>query len=416
MKQTIVFRNKIYKFDIGLVLILIALALTSLFAIYNAFNLIKYGGGMSYLLKQTMWYVVGFGVMIFLCSFSNEYIFKYMLNAYYILMVMLIYLLFSRFTKNLIGISLPFAPPINGAVSWFRIPLLGSFQPSEFIKIVLIVMVAQIITKHQERFPVATFRTDLRMFWEIAKVLLPPLILIFMQPDTGLCIIIGFNIFVLVLCSGIRKRYIIGIFGFITLFLVVFFYVYFNHQDILISLLSAYRVQRIEAWLDPESYILGSSNQLYTALLSLGSAGLAGFGMQANIIAIPEAQTDFIFAAFGQCFGFIGTVYVVILCLILDLYLCKIAYNTTNKTNRFIIIGIIGMLLYQQLQNMGMIIGLLPITGITLPLISYGGSSILSYFIAFALIMNISPLSKRTIHIRRPQIRLPKFKLKLKRT
>ena len=92
--------------------------------------------------------------------------------------------------------------------------------------------------------------------------------------------------------------------------------------------MTAYRLQRIESWLDPESYITGSSNQLYTALLSLGSAGLTGYGLQANIIAIPEAHTDFIFAAIGQCFGLLGTTFILFICMLMDLYLCKIAYNT----------------------------------------------------------------------------------------
>ena len=92
--------------------------------------------------------------------------------------------------------------------------------------------------------------------------------------------------------------------------------------------------------------------------------------------------------------------------MVLDLYLCKIAYNTKSTKNRLIVIGVVAMLFYQQIQNLGMIIGLLPITGITLPLISYGGSSILSYFISFAIIMNISPSispsKKKTIHLKRP--------------
>ena len=133
----------------------------------------------------------------------------------------------------------------------------------------------------------------------------------------------------------------------------------------------------------------------------MGSAGLTGYGLQANIISIPEAHTDFIFAAFGQCFGLIGTTFILLLCFILDIYLCRIAYATKDRKDRFIVIGIIAMLLYQQLQNMGMIVGLLPITGITLPLISYGGSSILSYFISFSIIFNISPSSKKTIHLNR---------------
>ncbi len=165
----------------------------------------------------------------------------------------------------------------------------------------------------------------------------------------------------------------------------------------MVTLFSSYRLQRIDAWLDPESHILGSSNQLYTALLSLGSAGLTGYGLQANIIAIPEAHTDFIFAAFGQCFGLLGTVFILLVCLLLDLYLylCKIAYNMKKPADRYITIGVIAMLLYQQIQNLGMIVGLVPITGVTLPLISYGGSSIVSYFIAFGLILRASPNARK---------------------
>ena len=133
---------------------------------------------------------------------------------------------------------------------------------------------------------------------------------------------------------------------------------------------------------------------------------MTGYGLQANIIAIPEAHTDFIFAAFGQCFGLLGTSFILIVCILLDLYLCKIAYNTKNRTNRFIVIAIIAMLFYQQFQNLGMIVGLLPITGITLPLISYGGSSILSYFIAFGFVQNIIPHAKRKVR------KHHKFKLK----
>ena len=181
----------------------------------------------------------------------------------------------------------------------------------------------------------------------------------------------------------------------------LFVYLYFFQRDFLEIFISNYRLSRIDAWLDPESNIQGSSNQLYTALLSLGSAGLTGYGLQADIIAIPEAHTDFIFAAIGQCFGLLGTTFVLIICLLFDYVLFKIAYNTTNRTDRFIVIGVIAMLVYQQLQNLGMIVGLVPITGITLPMISYGGSSILSYFISFAIVMNLSPVSKKVIILKK---------------
>ena len=396
MKQTIHLGNKTVHIDIGFILILLILCFTSCFALYNAFNLVKRGLGTNYLMKQILWYIVGFSAMGFLGCFSNKKLFAYIEDAYKILMGCLLYLFFSMILYRFTGYTLPLTTEINGAISWFQIPALGSFQPSEFIKIVLIIQVAQIITDYQKKHTDPTVRDDFFLLVEIAKKTLPPLILIFLQPDTGLCIIIAFTILVLLMCSGIKKEYIWILLGLIALVFSIFFYFYFFHVDAMRSLLG-YRFERIEAWLDPESHIRGSSNQLYTALLSLGSAGLTGYGLQANIIAIPEAHTDFIFAAFGQCFGLLGTSFILIVCILLDLYLCKIAYNTKNRTNRFIVIAIIAMLFYQQFQNLGMIVGLLPITGITLPLISYGGSSILSYFIAFGFVQNLIPHAKRKV-------------------
>lgn len=412
MKKTIVIQNNSFQIDIGFIIILLVLMFTSCFALYNAFNLITDGSGTSYLMKQILWYIIGFVVMFFLNSLNNKVIYYYVNKARQILMYCLGYLLASRFSLSLIGYTLPFAPSINGAVSWLSFPLIGSFQPSEFIKIVLIVQVAQKMRVHQEKYPDPTFQDDLNLIKEIIKIVILPMIFIFIQPDTGVCIIIGFTILVMFMCSGIRKEYVRALIILVVVAIVGFLYLYTYHEDFLSSLISSYRLQRIEAWLDPESHILGSSNQLYTALLSLGSAGLTGYGLQANIIAIPEAHTDFIFAAIGQCFGLVGTTAIVILCLILDLYLCRIAIHVKDKQDRFIAIGVIAMLLYQQLQNLGMIVGIFPITGITLPLISYGGSSIVSYFISFSIIMNISPLEpiKKVKVKNRSKRRLKKLK------
>ena len=141
MKQTFVFRNKTYQIDFGFIAILCVLWATSCFALYNAFNLISDGSGMGYLIRQIFWYVIGFATIFILTNFQNAVIFKYIHKAYRYLMYALIYLFFSRITATVLGFTLPLTPAINGAISWFQIPLIGSFQPSEFMKIVLIVMV-----------------------------------------------------------------------------------------------------------------------------------------------------------------------------------------------------------------------------------------------------------------------------------
>lgn len=399
VKQTIQWKNKTIQIDIGFLLILLLFGVTSCFALYNSINLIKTGSGYSYMFRQAFWFIIGFVCLFLLSKIQNKKIYVFMKKAYLILMICLVYLFLSRLLKNFTGYTLPFASETNGAISWFVLPVIGSFQPSEFIKIVLIVMTSQIIVDHQNEYKNPTYKQDFYLLLKIMKLIIPPLLLILLQPDTGVCIIIVFNIFVLVCCSGIRKEYIIFIFVLIVAILGTFLFLYFEYPDILSKFISAYKLQRIDAWLDPESYILGSSNQLYTALLSLGSAGLTGYGLQANIISIPEAHTDFIFAAFGQCFGLLGTTFILLICILLDIYLCKIAYSTKNRQDKLIVVGVVAMLMYQQLQNIGMIVGLLPITGITLPLISYGGSSTLSYFISFAIIYNISPTTKKTMHI-----------------
>lgn len=400
VKHTIHMGKWTLRMDFGLVAILLLMGATSCFALYNAFNLIRDGSGMSNLIKQIFWYCVGFAVMFVIASLNRKTLFKLIHKAYTVLMICLLYLLASSILFRFTGHSLPFSPWINGAFSWFRLGGLG-FQPSEFIKIVLIVMVSEMLSGYWRTHAAPTIQDDWHLLLKIARIALPPLVLIFLQPDTGVCVIIGFTLLVLILCSGLRKEYIWAVAFLTVAVLGLFFYLYFFQRDLMISVFSAYRLQRIDAWLDPESHILGSSNQLYTYLLSLGSAGLTGYGLQANIIAIPEAHTDFIFAAFGQCFGLLGTVFILGICLILDLYLCKIAYNMKRLTDRYITIGVIAMLLYQQIQNLGMIVGLIPITGVTLPLISYGGSSIVSYFIAFGLILRASPNAKKEYRIGR---------------
>lgn len=394
MKRTVPVGRKKFRTDFGLVGILILMFGTSCFALYNSFNLIRGSSGWSILIRQVFWYTIGFVCMFVISRINRKMLFHYIRKAYTVLMVCLFYLLASSLLYRLTGHSLPFSPWINGAFSWFRVGPLG-FQPSEFIKIVLIVMTAETLSRFWRSHPAPTLRQEGHLLMDLAKFALLPLALIFLQPDTGVCIIIAFTLLVMLLCSGVKKSYVIAIFILVGLVLGSFFWLYFSYPEILEKFISGYRLQRIEAWLDPESHILGSSNQLYTALLSLGSAGLTGYGLQANIIAIPEAHTDFIFAAFGQCFGLMGTLFILAVCLVLDIYLCRLAYRMRNLTDRYITIGIIAMLLYQQIQNLGMIIGLVPITGVTLPLISYGGSSIVSYFIAFGLVLRASNASRR---------------------
>ena len=163
--------------------------------------------------------------------------------------------------------------------------------------------------------------------------------------------------------------------------------IYFISQDLFVNIFGTsffLRIDRLLDWSNQSGY------QLENSLSAIGSAGLFGHGWDTNPIYFPEAQTDFIFAAFASHFGFIGCVLLLSLIAFFDIRLIMLAIKTNSLTNKYILAGVIGMLIYQQVQNIGMTFGLMPITGITLPFISYGGSSLLSYMLAMGIVFNIS--------------------------
>ena len=145
-----------------------------------------------------------------------------------------------------------------------------------------------------------------------------------------------------------------------------------------------YRLDRIFSWKS------GSGLQLENALAAIGSAGLFGYGFNKTPIYFPEAGTDFIFAVYASNFGLIGSIFLIGIIIYLDINIIMLAKRKIVDTDKYIISGIVGMLVFQQIQNISMTIGLLPITGITLPFVSYGGSSLLSYMIIVGIILNIS--------------------------
>ncbi|MGL5540688.1 MAG: FtsW/RodA/SpoVE family cell cycle protein [Erysipelotrichaceae bacterium] len=380
-------------FDFLLIGILVFMALISFVAIYSAFPLLpNYVSGSSLLIKQAMWYGLGFATVGVIMYLGNESIYDAAKILYWILMGFLVLLFIDKYLFN----KIPFIEAINGATSWFQFPGIGSFQPSEYMKIVLIVISAWVIQDHNKDKTDKSFETDLRLFGKILKWCVPPLALIVLQPDTGIPIIIVISISVMVMASGIRKEWIwIGLL-LVTVAVATFFILFLYYPSVIDKLFGgSYKLSRIYGWLYPEKYMSSSGNQLYTALLALGSAGLQGAGIQNPAVYIPEAQTDFIFAVIGQSFGLIGTLTVIAACFALDLKLISIATTSKNQFEKYIVVGVLGMLFYQQLQNMGMIVGILPITGVTLPFISYGGSSLISYFLAIGIIMNTSAKAKK---------------------
>ena len=166
------------------------------------------------------------------------------------------------------------------------------------------------------------------------------------------------------------------LFFIIILTITSLYIIYKYYNSIFVKIFGAswqLRLERILSWKEANGY------QLTNGISSIGSAGLFGYGFKNTPLYFPEPQTDFIFAIFASNYGFIGSLFLIILILVFDTKLIKLAYKK-HGTTKYVIIGLVSMLFYQQIQNIGMTIGLLPITGITLPFISYGGSSLISYF------------------------------------
>lgn len=349
----------------------------------SAFN--NFDTTQSDIIRQVMWYIISFIFIFLLLKFGTDRIF----SGAYIIYGILIFLLFIQVLARYHVINTSFIPQINGAYAWYVIPGLGSFQPSEFMKIMIIFISANIINNHNNEKEDHSFSSDLLLAIKLFKLVFPPLFLIILQPDTGIPIIILFSVAFMFFLSGVRSEWFIIIFSIASVAFFGIIFLYYNNPALLNRMFGgnaqSYRLNRFYGWLEFEKYSDSHGHHLFNAIASLGTAGWKGHGLGQVILQIPEAHTDFIFAVLAQNFGFIGATGVVILAYSLDIRLAWIAYNSDLKRERYLLSGAIAMLFFQHTENIGMVLGVLPITGITLPFFSYGGSSILSYMLPLSV-------------------------------
>ncbi len=373
-----------------IIVYLILIILISLTAITSSIPIVEaqYGAGtgMSFVIKQVLFYGIGVFVAAFVILIGNERIRSLRWWIYGIVMIAL----FGLFLKKQ-GFPIPLAKEINGAVGWYELPGIGTIQPAEFMKIALVLVCGDIIQTHNERTPhdLRNFKTDFMLLLKIGAAIAPPCVLIMAQPDSGMTMIMLFFVAFMIFASGIKWRYIFVVGGLVIGGVGSFMLIFTQAPEILERLgVQAYQLSRFYGWLDPFGTIQNQGHQLANGLVAIGSGNLIGNGFQSMTHYFPEAHTDFIFAVIGMDFGLLGTLAIIGLCLLYDYEILNIATMNRNHYNSYLCIGIFGMLFFQQIQNIGMTVGLLPITGITLPFVSYGGSSSLSYMILFALVLS----------------------------
>lgn len=363
---------KKYKLDKLLIFCVLMFFIISVVSIYSASMYLSPTLG-NLALKQSFWYLIGIIIIFFLIKSNNTFLYKYAWYIYLVNVTLLLGLLFV-------------APDINGSKCWYVIKGIGSFQPSEFMKISLILMLATTINSFHQKKKNPTLKDEFILLIHVAVIVGIPSILTFLEPDTGAVIIYFLITLLMLFISGIKPVWYMLLGLIICTSLGTFLYIYFLQQDLFIRIFGSsffYRIDRILNWR------LGSGMQLENSLAAIGSSYIFGHGFNNTPLYFPEAGTDFIFSVYSSNFGLIGSIILIMIILLFDLRIINIGKDTINRIDKYIISGIIGIFLYQQIQNIGMTIGLLPITGITLPFISYGGSSLISYMILIGVILNI---------------------------
>lgn len=366
-------KKKILKnIDWGIFICCIILSIIGMVALFSA----TYDSEDNSLQRQIIWFIVCIPVVFILIFIDYESLAKISPILYGIVLILLIVVLFTD--------------PVNGATSWFDLGFL-SIQPAEFAKIAVILCLALALCKIQEKDK-NEINKPKKLLMALAVVAIPVLLII-KQPDYGTAAAFLVATVMMLFTAGINKKYIIG-----TILLVViavpllYFFVLPEHAK-----------QRIEVFLNPESDPRGSGYNLTQSKLAIGAGQLTGMGLlkgnQTQLGFLYPKTTDFIFSVIGEEMGFIVAGLVIILYVILITKAIYVAKTAKDDLGTYIAIGIAGIFLFHMVENIGMTMGLLPITGVPLPFVSYGGSSLLTNFILIALLLNISGRRQKAIFI-----------------
>lgn len=373
-------RNFAGRFDWRLAFILFMFLIISLTAISSAQTTGQYLE--NFVLKQLQWYVIG-SIIIALVMYFEPDQYKKMSWYLYGFGVFLLLVLFIIPEGD-------FARRVNGAKSWFGTPV-GNLQPSEFMKTFYILALARLISKHHETHSLKSIKTDFLLLGKIALTLLVPLGFILKQPDLGSALVFLAITAALVIVAGISWKIILPVFasgvtiGGLLLWMALF------AQDFLEEKFgfSPYQFARIYSWLDPYAYSSDWGYHLITSLNAIGSGEIFGKGYAGREVYVAENHTDFVFTVIGEEWGFIGASFVICLYFLLIYHLTKTTLTLKDPFCTYVCAGIIAMITFHVFENIGMTIQLLPITGIPLPFISYGGSSLMGNALAIGLVFSM---------------------------
>lgn len=372
-----------YYFDYYIAAILLLLFLISLLAVYSGSGQYAPSQPFYFVIRQAIWYAVGAAAMLLVIYIDYELLKKQAWKLYAIGVFLLICVHFFGVYRN-------------GSQRWLD---LGFFeiQPSEFVKIFLILYLAALLERYGNR--TLSLRASVILTAKVIGATLIPFIFIFLQPDLGSALVILAIAFAMIIVSGISIKVILPmLFGMLS-FVAGLAFLYLYYFDIFTRFFRSHQLDRIYGWLSPDEYASDYGYQLKQAMMGIGSGQLSGTGFNQGVQIqngkVPEAHTDFIFTVIGEEYGFIGASLLILLYFLLLYRILRVAYQTNSLFGVFICVGIIGILAFQVFQNIAMTIGLMPVTGITLPFISYGGSSLMTNLMMIGLVMSIQLRSSK---------------------
>lgn len=350
---------------------LILFCIISIISIYSSKFIVSNEYNNLYI-KQICWYIISVLFLFLILKFKVRPLLKFSYIIYFINIVLLILVLI-------------FGTEINNARSWFEIPYLGNFQPSELMKISLILVLSKVseefyYKEHKD------LKLELIFIIKVFILTLIPSFLTFIEPDTGTVIFFLLIMLSVLFISGLRLRWFIGFISILIIIAVIFFIVYFNFKDTFVNIFGHsffYRIHRVLDWTN------SSGMQLENSLIAIGSSHIIGNGFSNTPIYFPEPYTDFIFSVFTSNFGLLGGLFLIAIIITFIYSIFYTAIKDKDIINKLLIGGILICLIFAYIQNISMTIGILPIMGITLPFISYGGSSLVTYFIMIAIVISI---------------------------
>ena len=359
------------KTDILLIISIVLICLFGVIMIYSASNIwaeYKFNDAFKYVKNQGLFLIIGL-VLMYMISKVNYKIYFDKCNIILIICLVLLGL-----------VLIPGIGKVrNGSRSWFGV---GSFgiQPSEFTKLALIIFTAKYLSKNEKI--IKSFKKGVLPILVITLLIFG---LIMLQPDFGTGFIIVVSIIAMLFIGGANFKFfipigIIGIVGIVVLILI-----------------APYRMNRIMSFLNPWSDPLGTGFQIIQSLYAIGPSGLLGLGFGNSVqkyFYLPEPQTDFIFSIISEEFGIFGIIIVASLFLTIIIRGLTISKKSNDLFSKYLVFGIIFQLAFQTCLNLMVVVGLIPVTGVTLPFLSYGGSSLLITLASMGIVLNVSRYQK----------------------